>query len=55
MTEKKSSYTKIGKEILTFHNIEIGKNKRYRHETHISLGDAEIEKVLVSKTISFFE
>ena len=48
------SYVKMGKEILTFVNIEIEKNKFYRHIT-ISLGDADIEKVLVSYKISFGE
>ena len=45
----------MGKEILTFGNIEIEKNKFYRHKTPIFLEDADIEKVLVSKKISFGE
>ena len=45
----------MGKEILTFGNNEIEKNKFYRHETPIFLGDIDIEKVLVSKKISFGE
>ena len=45
----------MGKEILTFGNIEIEKNKFYRHKTPISLGDVDIEKVLVSSNISFGE
>ena len=40
----------MGKEILTFSDIEIEKNKLYRHKSHIAL---DIEKVLESKKISF--
>ena len=40
----------MGKEILTFSNIEIEKNKLYCHKSHIAL---DIEKVLASKKISF--
>ena len=40
----------MGKEILTFSNIEIEKNKHYCHKSHIAL---DIEKVLASKKISF--
>ena len=49
-----SWYTKIGKEILTFGNIEIEK-KIYHHKTPIFVGDLDIEKVLVSNKISFCE
>ena len=45
----------MGKEILTFGNIEIAKNKFYRHKTPILGGDVDIEKVLVSNKISFGE
>ena len=45
----------MGKEILTSGNTEIEKNKFYHHKTPIILGDIDIEKVLVSKTISFGE
>ena len=45
----------MGKEILTFGNTEIEKNKFYRHMTPIFLEDVDIEKVLVSKKISFGE
>ena len=45
----------MGKEILTFEDIEIEKNKFYHHETPIFLGDVDIEKVLVSNQISFGE
>ena len=48
-------HMKMGKEILTFCNIEIEKNKFYCHKTPIILGDVDIEKVLVSKKISFGE
>ena len=40
------------KEILTFHDIEIEKNKFYHHKIHILLKDVHIEKVLVSNKIS---
>ena len=45
----------MGKEILTFGNIEIEKNKFYRRKTPIFLKDVGIEKVLVSNKISFGE
>ena len=41
--------------MLTFGNIEIEKNKFYHHKNLILLGDADIEKVLVSNKISFGE
>ena len=41
--------------MVTFGNIDIRKNKLYRHKTPIDLGDVDIEKVLVSKKISFGE
>ena len=43
----------MGKEILTFGNISIEKNKSYRHKTPIFLRDVDIEKVLVFNKISF--
>ena len=45
----------MDKEILTFGNIEIGKNKSYHHKSPILLKDVDIKKVLVSKKISFGE
>ena len=46
----------MGKEILTFADIEIKKNKNfYRYKSHVPLRDIEIEKVLVSNKISFGE
>ena len=39
----------LGKEILTFGNIEIEENKFYCHKTPIFLKDVDIEKVLVCK------
>ena len=44
----------MGKEILTFADIEIEK-KSYHNKTLASLRDVAIEKVLVSKKISFGE
>ena len=38
-----------------FGNIEINKNKFYHHKSPIFLGGVDIEKVLVSKKISFGE
>ena len=46
---------KMGKEILTFGDIEIEKNKFYRLKTSILQGDVDIEKVLVSNNIPFGE
>ena len=45
----------MGKEILTFGDVEIEKNKFYRHKTPILLGAVDIEKVLVSNKISLGE
>ena len=45
----------MGKEILTFDNTEIEKNEFYRHKTTTFLEDVDIEKVLVSKKVSFGE
>ena len=45
----------MGKEILTFGDIEIEKNKFYRHKSAIFLKDVDIDKVLVSNKISFAE
>ena len=47
------SNIKMGYEILTFDNIEIAKNKFYRHKSAIFGGDVNIDKVSVSKKISF--
>ena len=44
----------MGKEVLTFGNIEIEK-KLYHHKTSTFLGDVDIEKVLVSDKIYFGE
>ena len=43
----------MGKEILTFGNTEMEKNKFYHHKTPIFWGGVDIEKVLVSNKISF--
>ena len=43
----------MGKETLTFGHIEIEKNRFYRHKTPVLLKDVDIEKVLISKKISF--
>ena len=45
----------MGKEILTFGNIEIEKNKFFRNKIPFHLRDVDIEKVLVSSKISFGE
>ena len=45
----------MGKEILTFGDIEIEKSKFYRHKSRVPLRDIDIEKVLVSNKISFGE
>ena len=45
----------MGKEILTFGNTEIEKNKLYHYETPTSLREVDIEKLLVSKKIFFGE
>ena len=45
----------MGKQSLTFRDIEIEKNKFYRHKTPISLRHVDIEKVLASDKIYFGE
>ena len=45
----------MDKEILTFGDIEIEKNKFYCNNTLIFLKDVDIEKMLVSNKISFGE
>ena len=45
----------MGKEISTFGNIEIEKNKFYYHKTPTFLVDRDTEKVLVSNKVSFGE
>ena len=42
----------MGKEILTFGDIEIKRNKFYRYKSPVPLRDVDIEKVLVSSKIS---
>ena len=50
------SYIKMGKEILTFGNIEIEKKKTdFTTIRPIFLEDLDIEKILVSNKISFGE
>ena len=50
------SHIKMGKEILTFGNMEMEKNIFFYHnKTPIFLKDVDIEKVLVSKKIYFDE
>ena len=41
----------MGKDILTFGDIEIEKNKFYCHKNRIFLKDVDIEKVLVSNKL----
>ena len=46
----------MGKEILTFGDIEIKKKNRfYHHKTPMFLKDVDIEKVLLSNKMSFGE
>ena len=45
----------MSKEILTFCNTEIEKNKFYRNKFPIFLKNADIEKVLLSNKVSFGE
>ena len=45
----------MDKETLTFGNIKIEKNKFYPHKAPTFFGEVDIEKVLVSKKISFGE
>ena len=47
------SYIKMGKEILTFEDIEIEKDKSYGNKIPVSLKDVDIEKMLVSNEVSF--
>ena len=43
---------KMGKQVLTFGDTEIEKDKCYRHKSPIFLEDVDIEKKLVSNKIS---
>ena len=43
----------MGKEFLTFGNIEFEKKNFYHHKSPIFLKDVDIEKVLVTEKISF--
>ena len=45
----------MGKEILTFRNVEIKKYKFYSHKTPIFLGDVDNKNLLVSNMISLGE
>ena len=54
-TQKFIIIYKNGKEILTFGDIEIEKNKFYRDKTPILLKDVDIENVLASNKIYFGE
>ena len=45
----------MGKDILLFGSIQIGKCKFYRHSSTIFEKDLDIEKVLVSNKISSIE
>ena len=45
----------MDKEVLTFGNTEIEKNRFYRHKAPIPIGDIDIEKVLVSTKTYFGE
>ena len=45
----------MGKEILTFGDIEIEKKKFYSYESPVTLKNVDIEKVLVISKISFDE
>ena len=49
------SYIKMGKKSLRLGDIEIEKNRFYLHKSHVPLRYVDIEKVLVSKKISFGE
>ena len=48
-------YLLLVKELLTFDDIEIDKNKFYHYKSPVPLRDLDIEKVLVSNKISFGE
>ena len=48
-------YLLLVKELLTFDDIEIDKNKFYHYKSPVPLRDLDIEKVLVSNKVSFGE
>ena len=41
----------MGKEVLTFGDIELKKNKFYHYKSPVTLRDVDIEKVLVPNNI----
>ena len=45
----------MGKKKLTFGDIEIEKKTFYQHKSLVPLSDVDIEKLLISKKISFGE
>ena len=55
LTEKSRTCIKMGKEILTFSDIETEKNNFYRHKNPVPLRDVDTEKVLVSNKVSSIE
>ena len=53
--EQHKRYIKMGKEILTFGDIDVEQNKFYRSKISVLLRDANNKKVLASNKISFGE
>ena len=43
----------MGEEIITFGNTDIEKHKRHQHKRPISIGDVDINKIVVSSKFPF--
>ena len=43
----------MGKEIITFGNIEVEKHKFHQHQSPILIGEVDINKIIVSNKVSF--
>ena len=53
--EQYKRYIKMGKEILTFGDIDVEQNKFYRSKISVLLSDTDSKKVLASNKTSFGE
>ena len=44
---------KMGKEIITFSNIEVEKHKFHQHKSPISIYDLNLDRIVVSNRVAF--
>ena len=43
----------MGKEIITFSNIEVEKHKFHQHKSPISIHDLNLDRIVVSNRVAF--